>query len=302
MKKAIVTGANGFIGEAVCRALTAHGIEVWALVRDPERMKLINSNVHAVKFDMNLCSDAEGLLPRDADVFYHLAWEGASGKILTDYHTQFKNVIFTCNALSLAANIDCKKFIMAGTINELELFQLMDAQNTPPRPACIYGISKLCCDFACKTLAVERDIEFNCAVIGSCFGPRDMSKRIHNTFIHGMLTDVCPKLVCADNLHDWIYVDDVAEMFVAIGMRSVNLKNYYLGHNKLRVFKDILTEVRDILSPSTKLRFGEVPGKFFIDYSLVDINAVYEDTDYSCNSDFAECIWKTAEHVKNMEW
>jgi hypothetical protein len=75
-----------------------------------------------------------------------------------------------------------------------------------------------------------------------------------------------------------------------------------LGHNKLRVFRDILLEVRDILNPGLEIVFGEIPGKFQIDYSLVDINAVYEDTHYLCRSDFLESILKTAEHVKKMNW
>ena len=36
MRRAIVTGANGFIGTALCRELTKKGIEVIAIVRNEE--------------------------------------------------------------------------------------------------------------------------------------------------------------------------------------------------------------------------------------------------------------------------
>ena len=36
MKKVIVTGANGFIGSALCRALSENGISVIAVVRNED--------------------------------------------------------------------------------------------------------------------------------------------------------------------------------------------------------------------------------------------------------------------------
>ena len=36
MMKAIVTGANGFVGTAVCKALAAKGVEIIAIVRNEE--------------------------------------------------------------------------------------------------------------------------------------------------------------------------------------------------------------------------------------------------------------------------
>ena len=36
MKKAIVTGANGFVGSALCKELAETGVEVIAVVRNPD--------------------------------------------------------------------------------------------------------------------------------------------------------------------------------------------------------------------------------------------------------------------------
>ena len=302
MKSAIVTGANGFIGKAVCKVLLENGVKTYAIVRDR------NSMSDLLQYEQLVVEEADfatyNLLPKKMkepiDVFYHFSWEGAFGSILSDYTQQIKNIQYTCDTISIAHEIGCNKFIMAGTINELELMQFFHAEQQVPRPACIYGIAKLACDLMCKTIAADFGIQYNTAIIGSCFGPGDKSKRIHNAFISSMIHGVKPKLVEATNLHDWIYIDDVADMFYAIGCKSVNMKNYYIGHNKLRVLKDILLEVRDILNPEMVITFGEVKAPFLIDYSLVDINSVYEDTDYKCNSIFKECIVKTAEWVKGQ--
>ena len=61
MKKAIVTGANGFIGAALCRELSAQNISVIAVVRD-ETAK-INAlkdlhNLSSIYCDMSRCQEA----------------------------------------------------------------------------------------------------------------------------------------------------------------------------------------------------------------------------------------------------
>ena len=43
MKKAIVTGSNGFIGSNVCKRLCADGIKVFAVVKDE------NENIDNIK-------------------------------------------------------------------------------------------------------------------------------------------------------------------------------------------------------------------------------------------------------------
>ena len=300
MKRAIVTGANGFIGKAVCKKLLANGIRTCAIVRDPQTMKDISEddNLIVIQGDItDIPSIKYNLGKGNYEVFYHFAWVGTSGKVLTEDSVQIRNIEYTCNMLRLAKELNCNKYIFAGTINELELVSLYKAEMFIPRPASIYGISKLACDFMCKTLAANMNINYNTAIIGSCFGPGDMSWRIHNNFIKGMLEGVQPKLVAGEVWHDWVFIDDVADMLVAIGRKSVNLKNYYIGHRELRLLKDILCEVRDILCAGLELKFGEITDNFKIDYSLVDLNAVYEDTGYECKTEFSVAIVKTAEWV-----
>ena len=303
MKSAIVTGANGFIGGAVCWELLKQGIEVTAVVRNKESLAYFAEydNLKIVEAQLTEYLDIEDKMPYETDVFYHFAWEGAYGPILGEYKQQIKDIEYTCDAITLASRIGCKKFIMAGTINELELLQFFHAEENVPRKACIYGISKLACDFMCKTLAADLGIMFNVAIIGSCFGPGDHSRRIHNSVILKLLEGKAPTLVSGDTMHDWIYIDDVAKMFVCMGKKSVNMKNYYLGHKSLRRLQEIVEEVRDEINPQVSLKFGEIQSSFAIDYSLVDLNAVYEDCDFEICDNFKDNIRKTAEWLKQQE-
>ena len=96
MKKVIITGANGFIGTALCRELSTKNIQVTAIVRDQE------SNIDNIRkipgISIVYCelSKYEKLpqLIRDRkfDVFYHLAWVGNAGKLRGDSNVQINNI------------------------------------------------------------------------------------------------------------------------------------------------------------------------------------------------------------------
>lgn len=304
MNSAIVTGANGFIGKWLVRSLLKNGITVYAVVRNYDSMCDVSSPLLKI-IEADFDSYDEVLtreIPDGADVFYQLSWIGASGAVLTDYHVQAQNIELCCSVLETAHKIGCKKFIFAGTINELELMQFFDGKSGKveiPRKSCIYGISKFAADFMLRTLAGNLGINYNTAIIGSCFGPGDKSRRIHNNTLISLLQGETPKLISGDTLHDWIYVEDVADMFVYIGKKSIPQKVYYMGHKKLRRLDDIVTDVRNVVAPNVKLRFGDINIPFYIDYSYVDINAVYKDTGYVCRSDFKKCIKMTAEWIKS---
>lgn len=303
MKSAVITGASGFIGKAVCGKLIQNGVKVYAIVRKTQTMPEFLNNKNFIEITgnlQNIVTVFELLKKYDIDVFYHFAWVGTSGSALSDYSMQIENINYTCETLKLADQLKCKKYIFAGTINELELLPFFSMEDFLPRPANIYGISKLACDFMCKTLASNLDICYNTAIIGSCFGPGDKSWRIHNSFIKGMIEGKAPRLIDGNVLHDWIYIDDVADMFYAIGKKSVDMRTYYIGHRNLRLLKDILYDVRDLLGSELKLIFGEIESSFEIDYSLVDLDAVYNDTGYECKTDFATAVLKTAEWVKSL--
>ena len=47
-----------------------------------------------------------------------------------------------------------------------------------------------------------------------------------------------------------------------------------------------------------ELKFGEFKDDSFIDYSSININELYEDTDYLVNSNFKTDILKTIEWLK----
>lgn len=301
MKSAIVTGAGGFIGSALAKKLLSMGVHVVAIGTDREKLeqRFKHPNITFVQASFSEYYQLDKLIGQPADIFYHCAWQGVFGEAFQDYELQLNNVKYTCMALEAALKIGCKKFVFSATNNEVEIKKyLLSDQEIKPRYTCIYSTSKLAAEMICKTLAYQKGIQYSAGMIAMAYGEGNRSEMLPNVLMSHLLDGKSPKLVNGYNLYDMIYIDDIANAFYCIGESGHHMKSYYVGHRKLRTFREIVTEIRDILAPDVELRYGEYPDNLDMDYSLVDLDALYHDTGFECTADFESSILKTANWLK----
>lgn len=303
MKYAVVTGASGFIGKALCKRLLDEGVYVFAVVRDKNKIKdlLMYEQIEMIELELKDYTKISSFISnKNIDYFFHLSWEGVYGKSLTLYNQQIQNVSYACDTLLTAKKINARKFIFAGTVNELEIMSYLTKDRFEPRPACIYGSCKLFAEMLLKILAFNYDIEINIALIGSTYGPGDRSKMVQNVVISELLKKNSPKLVSADMMYDWVYIDDIVEGFWRIAEKGISQKSYYIGHSKFKRFQDIIEKIRDMIDENIPLEFGTIQDKANIDYEIIDIDALYKDTGYVPISDFSSSMEKTIRWVERL--
>ena len=297
MERAIVTGATGFIGTHLVKTLLERGVEVWAIVPDPENLDWENSGkLHPIRADFSQFGRLPELIgERGFDVCFHLAWSGTWGKPFADYALQLNNAKAACDMTVQAAKLGCRRFILISTIVQLEAMKYMLSDEGKPRISCIYGTAKNTAAMLCRIQAVQLGIEWNLAVLSSVYGVGDRSRMIENVLIESFSAGVRPKLVTGENYYDCTYVEDIVSGLVAIAERGKADKTYYVGHRELKTFREIVSEIRDILAPEMELTFGEYPDSTPIDYSLINIDALYNDTGFEPRVSLNEGITRTAQ-------
>lgn len=304
MKYAIVTGASGFIGQALCRRLLREGVYIFAVVRNKDKIQslLSHRNIEVVESELKDYKQLHKKVEsKNIDYFFHLSWDGVYGKRLTLYEEQIQNVKYACDTILAAKEIGAKKFIFAGTVNELEIMSYLGKEQFEPRLACIYGTCKLFTEMLLKILAFNSNMDINIALIGSTYGPGDKSKMVQNVVISELLKGNSPKLVSADMMYDWVYIDDIVEGFWRIAEKGVSQKSYYIGNRKFRRFQDIIEEIRDMIDRDIPLEFGTIQDKANIDYTIIDIDSLTKDTGYEPKSDFNIDMKKTIEWVSTLD-
>lgn len=305
IKKAIVTGANGFVGSAVCRELSVNGIQTIAVIRNE------NENVDAIKDLPNLrivfCDFSNfirlsDLIPdRDVDVLYHFAWVGSAGKLRGNMDTQIRNIQYSCETVKACAELGCKRFVFAASIMEYEIAARMET-DVKPGISTLYCSAKIAVDYMARTLAGDWGIDYIRAVISNIYGPGENSPRLINTSIRKLLKGEHCSFSEGTQMYDFIYITDAAKMFVLLGSAGKSNKTYYIG-NEPKPLKEFLIKMRDVVSPGTPIGLGEIPSDgVSVDYRIIPVRAVWEDIEHFPTVRFEDGIIQTTEWIKEEEY
>src|SRR5690606_4837105 len=103
--------------------------------------------------------------------------------------------------------------------------------------------------------------------------------------------------------YDFIYIDDVARAFHAIGLNGKKNNGYIIGSGSAKPLKEFLTELVLTVNPKAKPNFGAVPFTGVdLDLSTFSTKKTEEDTGFKANISFSEGIRRTAEWIKEIEF
>jgi UDP-glucose 4-epimerase len=236
-RRALVTGAGGFVAANLCRRLLADGHEVHALARpgsDLWRLAPIQSEVRLHEADLRDSGAVEAVLDEARpNWIFHLAAHGAYSWE-TDLET-----IFATNALGTARLVDaaCRRkfsaFVHAGSSSEYGYKDHAPDEREWIEPNSAYAVSKAAATLYGRSVALERDVHIVTLRLYSAYGPWEEPRRLMPTLaLHG-LEGRLPPLVDPRTARDFVHVDDVCDAFVLAASSSLErgaVLNLGTGH------------------------------------------------------------------------
>nr|WP_319397448.1 NAD(P)-dependent oxidoreductase [uncultured Carboxylicivirga sp.] len=154
MKKVVLIGASGFIGSALLNEALNRGIQIVAVVRNPEKIKIANANLQVVKADVS-DADAVSEIAKDADAVisaYNPGWANANiyDEILTTYPAILQGV----------KKAGVKRFLIVGGAGTLFVAPGLRVVDSGAIPEEIMGGVKSLGEFYLNTLTQEKDIDW----------------------------------------------------------------------------------------------------------------------------------------------
>lgn len=300
MKNVIVTGANGFIGKTLVKALLEKGYYVVALdvrfddvLANDERIICVNV------MDREVAALVEEIPHQEYECFFHLAWVGTSGPARADYNVQLNNVKLACDYIKLCSEIGCKRIVYASSINEMETYEYLQSDDIEPTGGYIYGTGKLAAHLMGETVAKLNGIEFIPVIITNIYGAGEKSARMIYTAINKLVHKEHCSFTEGYQTYDFIYITDAINSIIAVAEKGKAFNRYYIGSGAPKPLREFLLQMRDIVDPEAEIGLGDIPFKGVnISYDQFDLKKVERDTGYRNEISFAEGIRMTADYIR----
>lgn len=302
--KAIVTGANGFVGSNVVKKIVEEGYEVLAIDISFQNSRLPKSEqIETLELSIENISELKDIVEKNTyDCFYHFAWVGSAGPLRMDERMQTNNALWTVDCLKAAASIGCTKFICAGSIMEYEVNEVVYAQETKPSKAYIYGVGKVLAHELCKPIANELGIQLVWAYITNAYGVGEKSPRFINTTLRKIIKGDKLEFTSGTQNYDFIYISDVANAFFLLGLYGIANKGYLIGSGNAKPLKEFILEMCKANSKNNPPIFGNVPFTGVnIPIETYSIEELVKDCGFAAKISFAEGTKMTIDWLKEID-
>lgn len=301
MKKAIVTGANGFVGYWLLRELQKNGVHVTAVVKDMnENVSMFSGfdDIDVVYSNLSeFCTLTEKVKDRDYDVMYHLAWASAGGPGRADYAIQLNNVKYACDVLHVAKDLGCSKVLFAGTITEKIAENILNLTGKAVNN--IYGICKHMTHCLVDVVSQQVGIDYVWMQFSNLYGPYSINGNIVGYTIKELLMGNDAKFGPANQPYDLLFIEDLVYAAYLLGAKPTSNHCYYLGSGEVRILSDYLKEIGRVCCMEEKIKIGARPddGTRY-EASWFDISPLIEDTGYKSKVTFKEGLIETIKWMK----
>lgn len=216
-RKALVTGAAGFLGSHLVRALVSCGAQVSVLVKPTTNLKRIRDLLHEITMVPSEVDVASSMASVDAscatDLIFHLAAAGTDQGRGDLMRLMAVNVDGTRHVMELARRGNARRVIYAGSCAQYGPGHRV-TEATPLAPVSPYGISKA----AGEMVARSAGRASACSVVSlrffSPFGPSEHPKRLVPHTILSALHGRDVTLTPGEQTRDFLFVADVVEAFL----------------------------------------------------------------------------------------
>lgn len=304
MKKAIVTGGSGFIGSAFAQFLVSQGIGVLAVgrkslddMRDLTRERLKGATYVSLNLDnindLVAYAAQEDWVAGEDCVFINLAWGGVNRLSDMDVEAQLANVYQSVNAVEVAKELQCSKFLQIGTMEEaftdayLKLDHRVDSQFNRH---VIYSVAKSVAKRAVTLRAAALGLDLNYVLHSHVMGPGDDKDSFLQITLEKLLRGEDLIFSSGEQCFDVISPEDCALGYFLICQSGRPGETYWVGSGDPRPLREYVERMHAIFPSDKTMHFGALgyddvhltPETFSIDQLVTDTGfepkMSYEDT------------------------
>lgn len=295
--KAIVTGANGFVGSNLIKKLVSNNIDVLAIDiafspdRLPDSELIVKKELSIEDLDC-LINDLNGA---NYELFYHFAWAGVNGQEKGNIDVQIKNIALTIKCAKVAFALGCGKFLCAGTIAERNVESLPGVIKTSP--SFFYGSAKEATHLLLETYCKNIGLHFVWMQFSNIYGPNNKTGNLVSYTISQIAKNEEALFGPAEQPYDFIFVDDLIEAVYRLGVKETKQNFYFVGSGTPRILRDYLLLIGNLCNRPELIRIGARPDDGIVySFDMLDNSKLVDDIGNYISGSFEEMIKYTIEN------
>jgi UDP-glucose 4-epimerase len=296
--KVVVTGASGFLGFHLTSRLSEIGADVHAVSRRQRHSP--SCSFRWWQGDMADIATARRVLREiSPDVMFHLAGlSTASPDRELVLPTLQSLLVSTVNMLSAAADLGCRRLILAASLTEPQSDQ---PEITPGSP---YAAAK----WASGAYARMFYKLYNFPVVMVrpylVYGPRQDERKLIPHVILSLLKNQAPKLSSGGQEFDWVYIDDVIDgLLAAASAPDIEGQTIDLGSGALVSIRSIVSQIAELMGAEAVPLFNALPDRPMEPVRVAEMSTAYAKLGWkprtSLRSGLAQTIDWYRQQLKN---
>jgi nucleoside-diphosphate-sugar epimerase len=266
MKRALVTGATGFIGSHLTRRLVRRGAEVHVLCRrasDFWRLADVRGRLIAHVVDLRdrraLRRVATSIRPHD--VFHMAAAAMHGGVAAPPTEIVATTLLGTVNLVDACDPVAYRCFVHTGDAFEYAPRRRPLRPSDTGRPRTFEGAVKLVATWYAQRAAGERGRPIAVIRPFSVFGPADDARRLMSRLVAAARAAAPMALSARGVARDWLYVDDLVDLYLAVARRPERTRGRILngGTGRLTTLAELVADLERLVGRRCVARWGTYP-------------------------------------------
>ena len=260
-KRALVTGATGYIGSHLAKRLVQEHFEVHVIIR-PEselsRLKEIEGKLQVHYHDGTTENMLKIVKDSNPSVVFHLAAQ----VIVQHTHKDIEplitsNILFGTQLLESASICQVPYFINTSTY-----WQHYNNKNYSP--VCLYAATKKAFEDIIQFYTETTNLRAITLKLFDIYGPNDPRDKLFPLLIKSLHSQEPLSMTPGNQLLDLLYIDDVIEAYIISGKHFDNNSDfdhqyYLISSGQLISLGDAVTLFESIISKPLKIEWGNKP-------------------------------------------
>jgi nucleoside-diphosphate-sugar epimerase len=293
---ALVTGAAGFIGSALCRRLSQAGMEVHGVSRTERAVTDSCARWHSNRLDDIEAVRALFKAARPDYVFHLASHVAGSRSIELVLPTFTANLTSTVNLLTAATELGCERIMLTGSLEEPEPGPDHAVPSSP------YAAAKFAASAYGRMFHALYKTPVAILRLFMVYGPgqQDLRKLVPYVTL-SLLKGQTPELSSGVRKVDWIYVEDVVAGYLAAATaKGVEGSTIDLGSGRLDTVRTVVEELAGLINPRIQPLFGSIPERALEQTRMADVERSFSLLGWRTQVSLRDGLARTAEWYREQ--